>query len=252
VHCQQGHFGFSGYWKWLATRGIATENVWQGMLLPKVKPQDGAAKRPYSDQELSALLTGKSPSAALKDAMLIAALSAMRVDELCSLRVGDIKGDLIDLGGTKTEAVRRVVPIHADLMSTIARRCDGKDAAAFLFDELPTPPADSARERSQPIVKAFTRYRRGAGVDERGEGARQSNVDFHSFRRWFIRKARDAVTSGAATGYSPWTIAEVVGHSKEDSLPLVMTMSRYSGDDTVEAKRACVAAVRLPARCGGW
>ena len=97
-------------------------------------------------------------------------------------------------------------------------------------------------------MKAFTRYRRTVGVDERAEGARQSNVDFHSFRRWFIRKARDALTSGKATGYSYWTIAEVVGHSKEDSLPLAMTMSRYSGDDTVEAKRACVEAVTLPFR----
>ena len=178
--------------------------------------------------------------------MLIAALSGMRVEEICGLKVGDIKGDLIDLRGTKTAAARRVVPLHTGLTVTIGRRCEGKAAGAYLFDELPTPPADSPRERSQPVVKAFTRYRRAAGVDERAEGARQSNVDFHSFRRWFIREARDALTAGRAKGYSYWTIAEVVGHSKEDSLPLGMTMSRYSGDDTAEAKRACVAAVKLP------
>jgi hypothetical protein len=123
----------------------------------------------------------------------------------------------------------------------------GKKGPAYLFDELPTPPPSSARERSQPVVKAFTRYRRAVGVDERSEGARQSNVDFHSFRRWFIKTARDALTSGRASGYSYWTIAEVVGHSKEDSLPLGMTMSRYGGDDTAEARHACVAAVRMPA-----
>ena len=131
----------------------------------------------------------------------------------------------------------------------MVRRRGGRDDRRMTVElprEVTTPPASSPRERSQPVVKAFTRYRRRKGVDERSEGARQSNVDFHSFRRWFIRAARDALTSGRASGYSYWTIAEVVGHSKEDSLPLAMTMSRYSGDDTGEAKRACVAAVRLP------
>ena len=238
----------SGYWKWLVTQGVARENIWQGMLLPKLRPAEDARKRAYSDEELSKLMKGDAPSAALKDVMRISALSGMRVEEICGLRVGDVKGDIIDLKGTKTAAARRILPIHSDLAETLARRIRGKDAQAYLFDELPTPPPDSARERSQPVVKAFTRYRRTVGVDERAEGARQSNVDFHSFRRWFIRKARDALTSGKATGYSYWTIAEVVGHSKEDSLPLAMTMSRYSGDDTVEAKRACVEAVTLPFR----
>jgi integrase len=174
----------------------------------------------------------------------------MRVEEICSLKVSDIRGDLIDLRGTKTAAARRLVPIHGGLAATLGRRCEGKQAGAYLFDEVPTPPPSSARERSQPVVKAFTRYRRAMGVDERAVGARQSNVDFHSFRRWFIKTARDALTSGHASGYSYWTIAEIVGHSKEDALPLGMTMSRYSGADAIEATRACVAAVKLPQRAG--
>jgi integrase len=101
------------------------------------------------------------------------------------------------------------------------------------------------QERSSVLVKAFTRYRRARGVDERAEGARQSNVDFHSFRRWFAKSARDALAEGRASGFSEWTLAEVMGHSKED-MPLGMTMSVYAGKDNVEAKRACVEAVRLP------
>ena len=234
----------SGYWKWLVDQGIAPENIWKGMLLPKLKPGEGEGKRPYRDVEVAKLLSGKTPSAALKDAMLIAALSGMRISEVCGLKVGHISGDTIDLRGTKTRAARRVVPVHAGLIATLARRCEGKEPGAFLFDELPTPPPDSPRERSQPIVKAFTRYRRGQGIDERAEGARQSNVDLHSFRRWFVTKAAEALNAGAA-GFSPWTIAEVVGHAKDD-MPLPMTMSRYKGDDTLDAKRACVAAVKLP------
>lgn len=236
----------SGYWKWLVTRGIAKENVWQGMLLPKLKREEGEQKRPYTDQELLRLLRGCVPSVALKDAMHIAALSGMWIEEICRVRVGDIRGDLIDLKGTKTAAARRIVPIHADLSATVARRCDGKASTAFLFDELPTPPPGSARERSSPLVKAFTRYRRAMGVDERAEGVRQSNVDFHSFRRWFAQAARDAINEGRGVGYSYWTIAEVMGHSKDGNLPLGMTMGLYAGEDTIDAKRACVAAVSLP------
>ena len=105
-------------------------------------------------------------------------------------------------------------------------------------------------ERSQPISKAFTRLRRSIGgtLDEREEGARQANTDLHSLRRWFVMSAREAILKGAQ-GYSPWTIAEVVGHAKGE-IGLEMTMARYAGDETLEAKAACVRAVRLPALLG--
>src|SRR5271166_5542078 len=54
--------------------------------------------------------------------------------------------------------------------------------------------------------------------------------------------AREAILKGAQ-GYSPWTIAEVVGYAKGE-VGLEMTMARYAGDETMEAKRACVEAVR--------
>lgn len=45
-------------------------------------------------------------------------------------------------------------------------------------------------------------------------GRRQSHIDFHSFRRWFVCKAVDALEKGAK-GFTPWTIAEVIGHAVE-------------------------------------
>ncbi len=63
-------------------------------------------------------------------------------------------------------------------------------------------------------------------------------------RGWFVMSAREAILKGAQ-GYSPWTIAEVVGHAKGE-VGLEMTMSRYAGDETLEAKAACVRAVKLP------
>jgi hypothetical protein len=55
-----------------------------------------------------------------------------------------------------------------------------------------------------------------------------------------IAKARDAINAGAQ-GVTMYT---VVGHQKGD-LGLSMT-SRYAGRETMEAKAACVRAVRLP------
>ncbi len=68
-------------------------------------------------------------------------------------------------------------------------------------------------------------------------------MDLHSLRRWFIAKARDAL-NGGAQGFTMYTVAEVVGHAKGE-LGLSMT-SRYAGRETMEAKAACVGAVKLP------
>jgi integrase len=239
----------SSLWKFAERRGLVEDNPWRGQSLPKAKAAaDGTQKRPYTDPELAALLSAERASPMLRDAMTILALSGMRVEELARLRVGelrDLKGKLpyIGLQGTKTQAALRDVPIHPDALPIIVRRSEGKRADAYLFDELPTPSADSAMERGQPITKAFGRLRQRLGIDERIEGQRQANVDLHSLRRWFIAKARDAINAGAQ-GFTMYTVAETVGHAKGE-LGLSMT-SRYAGRETLEAKAACVRAVRLP------
>ena len=76
-------------------------------------------------------------------------------------------------------------------------------------------------------------------------------MDFHSWRRWFVRSAIEALERGAG-GYTAWTIARVVGHKPEGgeidgvALPLGMTMARYAGGSSADSLRACVEAVRLP------
>jgi integrase len=165
----------------------------------------------------------------------------MRIDEICGLRVRDCQAGWFDVnadGKGKTAAAKRRIPIHSLLSSIIARRTADKKPEAYLFDDLPEPPAGSIRERSMPASKAYTRFRRRLKVDERVEGQRQSNVDFHSWRRWFIRKAKDA-------GQEPWTIADVVGHDTTD-LPLGLTMGRYPGRANDRALLECVKAVQLP------
>ncbi|WP_375276179.1 hypothetical protein [Methylorubrum thiocyanatum] len=200
-------------------------------------------KRPFTDDEVLKLLTG-IPDPLLNDFCRVAALTGMRRDEMANLQVRHIQRDVIRVPGTKTAAAVRDVPLHPDLVTLVARRCTGKTTDGFLFDELPEQ-ANAARGRGAPITQSFTRRRRTLGVDDTPQGERQSRVDLHSWRRWFIRRAVRALEEGAQ-GFTAWTIADVVGHSNEDG-PLAMTMGRYPGRADHKALRACVEAVRLPA-----
>lgn len=240
----------SAYWRWLLKRGhVEAANPWREQALPKRKSLtvDGERyKRPFTDEEIKALLTG-DPKSGLKgqrrtspawnhlsDVMLIAALSGMRVEEIARLKVKDCQGDAFDIREAKTGAGVRRVPIHPDILPIITKLRTNVEPEAFLFPELNTPPPSSPLERSMPWVKAFGRYRQSLGVHEQEDGKRQARTDFHSFRRWFVTKAEQA-------GIPKDTVASVVGHVREG-----MTFGVYSGGPSWEQRKACVEAVCLP------
>jgi integrase len=246
----------SGYWRFLKGKGYVEENPWTGQLegvkrdrkrrsiLLDTEANGSGGKRPYTDEEAHTLLYAQAENETDRrtlDLVWIGALSGMRIEEICGLRVRDCQGGWFDVnadGKGKTAAAKRRVPIHPDLASIVAKRCADKKPEGYLIHELKDPPKGSNRERSMPASKAYTRFRRRLGIDERVEGQRQSNVDFHSWRRWFIRKARDA-------RQGPWTIADVVGHDTKD-LPLGLTMGGYPGRADDKALQECIAAVKLP------
>ncbi|MEQ8446677.1 MAG: tyrosine-type recombinase/integrase [Pelagibacterium sp.] len=237
------------YWRWLKQRGHATENPWLDQDLPKaprrtreLEPDKG--KRAYTDDELAKLLYGTT-SGYMPDLMRIAYLSGMRLEEICQLQIKDCTGGNFHVWQGKTANAIRDIPIHTDLKATIEKRSKGKAPEAHLFDELPDMPA-SRDTRSDPASKRFTRYRREVGVDERPNGKAKSNVDFHSFRRTFIRKARDAMEK-ANGAFNPWTLADVVGHDDEGVKDVLkLTMVDYPGAASRSAKRALVESVKLP------
>lgn len=242
------------YWRWLRKRHGTKENPWLEQSLEKPKQRREAAspkKRPFSDDEVRRLLTGIR-SQREREFSLMSALSGLRLEEVAGLRVKDCANGCLRVTDAKTPSGLRTIPAHPALSELIARRSVGKAPEAYLFDDLEEQREGSKRDRSAPVSQAFTRERRRLGVDERASLAqRQSNVDFHSWRRWFVRKAVEGLEQGAK-GYTAWTIANVVGHKIEDgtldgtALPLGMTMGRYAGAASLEAMRACVESVRLP------
>lgn len=228
----------SGYWRWMEARGIVPEGANPWPRQAPAKPREAVAggeeeERPFTAEEVRKLLD-KAPNATLGDLMRVAALTGMRVEEICQLTVAQCRGDTFDVRGTKTAAAVRRVPIHPDLAPIVSRRIEGKDGAAWLFPEFGEP--NRYGKRSPNAIARFHRYRVEEGVDDRVPGQRRSRVNFHSWRRWFITEALRAKQPDRV-------VKQVVGHQ----LPKAdVTLGVYFGGDLMSALRECVEVVRLP------
>lgn len=225
----------SAYWSWLRRRHIVASNPWAGLSRREVDRSANAAKRPFTDDEIVALLSGPA-KAPLRDMMLLAALTGMRQAEIGNLRVRDAEGGVFVISKSKTTAGERSVPIHSDLAGLVARRAEGKAPDDYLLEEL-TAPASRPERRGYKVAEWFTAYRRDLGLDARKAGRRQSDADFHSFRRWFATKAEQA-------GQPPHLISAVLGHKEGRQ---GMTLGVYSGGPSLDQRRSVVEAVSLPA-----
>lgn len=239
------------YWDWLRERGHLgldgrdRANPWRGhktitRAARKESPQK--PKRPFTTDELRLLLHDSDDAAdiTLRDYMMIAALSGMRISEIAALTVGDCEGGVFNIRSGKTPAAVRKVPIHSALKRIIARRTKGRDPNDWLLvDHLEKTPSVKPRadtwDRSRPISKRFTYFRKRVGVHDQAAGKRYAAADFHSFRRTFITLAGQA-------GISFEVIQQVVGHAREG------VTQNYFGGHTLEKLRACVEAVKLPPR----
>ena len=230
----------SAYWRWMIDKSLidaVATNPWTRKSDP-IKGRNstgtGRTERPFTADELKKLLAGNAKPL-LHDAMLIAALSGMRREEIALLRVRDCRDNVFDIQDAKTEAGIRKVPIHSGLVSTVTDRSRGKRDDEFLFHELgPAPTEESVRGRGALIGQLFQRYREPLGVTDEVAGKRRSLVNFHSFRRWFVTEAERA-------GQPPWVIETVVGHARTG-----MTLGVYSKGPAMEQLKAVVEAVKLP------
>ncbi len=222
----------SAYWRWMVKREIAKRNPWAGQVRRVVDLSRNAKKRPFSDDEILALLTGPA-GRTLHDVMRIAALSGMRLTEIGGLRVKGVGDGIFHVEESKTSSGVRSVPVHPDLAAVVARRIEGKADGDYLIEELTSPPSHGGR-RGKKVGELFTAYRKELGLDERREGRRQADADFHSFRRWFVTKAEEA-------GLPEWQVARVVGHK-----PAGFTYGTYSGGGAHAQNLAVVKAVRWP------
>lgn len=208
----------SSYWAWLVKRSFVEGNPWVGQ---SVGQGDSAGhKRAFTDAEVAKLLV-TAPKGELGDLMRIAALSGMRQEEILNLRGEDCRDGWFTVKEGKTKSSVRRIPIHSALGAL--PRIEGAAGISRIFSG-----------NANGVSMSFGRHRVIQGIDEHVAGRRQSNVDFHSFRRWFVTKARTA-------GIDRAVVASVVGHKVGN-----LTDDVYSSGPSDAQKIACVEAVTLP------
>jgi integrase len=221
----------SSFWNWLRRRRGIELDPWSRQTLALAHRSTGEDDhhRAYTDAEMLCLLSGEA-DAEMHDAMRLAALSGMRLNELYQLKVADCQGQRFFVRKGKTAAARRFIPIHSDLAAIVARRLRGKASGAFLMHEAER----TDHGRSAPFSKRFRRYRLALDVtDKANEDDRQDRINFHSFRHWFITQARRHTDQAV--------VARIVGHAQQ-----TITDGRYNHGPGEDIERACVEAVKLP------
>ena len=201
--------------------GYVDRNPCRGLrVLDPVKLKD--KRMPYSDEQLRRIFSSPIYTAEAEAyrhtakywVPLIGLYSGMRLNETCALDTADvveIEGILAFVvaegsdKSLKTEASKRIVPIHKDLLgmgfATFVehRRKSGKRK---LFPELTRAPNGSY---GKEFSKWYGRYMRQIGVHKTGD-----KTCYHSFRHCF----RDAIRSARIDGDIGLSLGGWAGHQR--------------------------------------
>jgi integrase len=223
------------FWSWMASRRHlpVAPNPWSGFRIASgTNTSNGPIKRPYTDIELVTLFSGSPTYPTLREVMALGLFSGARIDEICSLRQGDVRTEdgvaLVRIAQSKTRAGLRTIAIRHPIPLAIlaARHRAGAEPASQLFHELKGGGYDE--KLSWHVGQAFRYHRNRRGLS--GE------TDFHSLRRTFITRLENL-------GVDQVSIARYVGHS----LP-TLAFKLYSGGATEETQRATGQAIRYAAK----
>lgn len=163
---------------------------------------------------------------------LVALFTGMRINEIAQLRHADLRQEeeegvwVFDVNSRqdegKTEAGKRLVPIHPFLMDGLGlldyshRAREEHPKSENLFPELL---ANVKRSMAHTVGQWFTRYRRGLAIGG-GSGEKSGKV-FHSFRHTVVHKTLrvDLI--------APQLVQAVVGHEEKGAN--IGVTARYAG-----------------------
>lgn len=166
-------------------------------------------KRPYTPQELLKVFTelrARCPQGDLMvSAVVVAAYSGMRIEELCSLKAEDCADGVMRITKAKNKNSVRAVPVHPAIAGLVERlRTASTDG--YLISGLKRAGAD--KRRSHALSNRYRRYLERMGLPKQ--------LDAHGLRRSFIQRAEDA-------GVPVSTVKLLVGHARSD-----LTFGLYS------------------------
>jgi integrase len=149
----------------------------------------------------------------LADLIRLGMWTGCRIEELCALKVEQVKGDYFAVEDAKTKAGWRDVPIHSELRQAMARLVDQSKDGCVLSGLT----VNKYGDRSNGIGKRFGRMKASLGFGPQHV--------FHS-----IRKTVVTILENASVPEN--IVADIVGHEKT-----TMTYGLYSGGVSLAVKR---------------
>jgi integrase len=219
------NYGFvAQYWNYLQKRNViqGRDNPFAGLKFKEKVAHGGARRKAFDTPHIlelhrQAQLAEDTDIASL---ILIGAYTGARIEEICSLKVDDVKyvdGRVcIHITDSKTKAGVRVVPAHqrvARLLDSLCRQSlDG-----YVLSGLS---ADKYGNRSNAIGKRFGRLKTRLGFGD--------DYVFHSIRKTVI-------TVFENLGVNEGLTADIVGHEKK-----TITYGLYSAGHSLKNKAVAI------------
>ncbi|MFY9212466.1 MAG: tyrosine-type recombinase/integrase [Aestuariivita sp.] len=176
-------------------------------------------RKSWTVEDYHKLLAARPDDTVLNDLIRLGAHTGMRREELCAMKLEQVKSDRFVVEDAKSAAGWREIPIHSDIKQLVAR----------LFDEstdgylLPDLTANKYGHRGSVIGHRFSRLKTSLGYPK--------NFVFHSFRKTLTSMMRDA-------GIPESQAALIVGHDLD-----TMTYGLYGNDISFARKAEIMASV---------
>lgn len=208
-----------GYWRYLQSINVADEDHEPFSKLNVARDSKRVShvdsRQPFDPMDVVKLLDAavEREDNSLADLIRLAMWTGCRIEELCALKIPDVKGDYFSVGASKTKAGVRDVPIHSQLRQTVARLIETTRDGYVLSGLTENKYGD----RSNGIGKRFGRLKSGLGYGPQ--------LVFHSIRKTFVTILENE-------GVPENVVADIVGHEKP-----TMTYGLYSGGTSLSVKK---------------
>ena len=193
--------GLRGYWRYLQSIEVAGEDHEPFSKLDVARQSKRtsprSARQPFEPDDVVKLLNEaiEQGDEDLADLIRLGMWTGCRIEELCALKIDQVKDDHFSVGDAKTEAGWRDVPIHRELAQTMARLIEDSEDGYVLSGLT----VNKYGDRSNAVGKRFGRLKEDFGF-------RKQHV-FHSIRKTVIAILENA-------GVPENVVADIVGHEK--------------------------------------
>ena len=208
----------STLFSWAEGRGYTDFNSFYRLKLPlgRKKVQE---RIPWSDEDILRFLTSDFVNKNEFIATAIALYTGMRLDEICMLKNKDIFDDLFHIYEGKTEAARRVVPVHPVLKKIIVS--NDSDDEEYILKGLVSGGYDT--KRSSNFQKRLGKTRKRMNLAK--------GVVFHSLRNTVINKLHNNMIP-------LYNVEQIVGHKQKS-----VAFGVYSGGLAVQQLREIINGI---------